>query len=61
MSTSKNLTMRDPDETKTDTDYYRSYPLVLVRLSQIDRDALSDVLSVSWRLAVAKAGTRRRP
>jgi hypothetical protein len=37
------------------TDYYRKYPLVLVRLSRIDSDALRDVLSVSWRLTSAKA------
>jgi hypothetical protein len=42
------------------TDYYRPYPIVLVRLSRIDRDALHDLLSVSWRLTVAKTGTRRR-
>ena len=42
------------------TDYYRKYPLVLVRLSRIDRDALRDLLSVSWRLAAVKAGKRRR-
>jgi len=40
------------------TDYYRSYPLVLVRLSRIDRDALRDVLSVSRRLTLAKARTK---
>lgn len=40
------------------TDYYRSYPLILARLSKIERDALRDLLSVSWRLAVSK--TRRR-
>jgi hypothetical protein len=37
------------------TDYYRGHPLVLVRLSRIERDALRDVLSVSWRLTLAKA------
>jgi hypothetical protein len=42
------------------TDYYRPYPIVLVRLSRVDRDALHDLLSVSWRLAVAKAGRRGR-
>ena len=42
------------------TDYYRPYPIVLVRLSRLDRDALRDLLSVSWRLTLAKAGTRRR-
>ena len=40
------------------TDYYRSYPVVLARLSRIDRDALRDLLSVSWRLAVAKIRKR---
>ena len=42
------------------TDYYRKYPLVLARLSQLDRDALRDLLSISWRLSLAKAGKRRR-
>jgi hypothetical protein len=40
------------------TDYYRPYPVVLVRLSHLDRDALRDLLSVSWRMTVEKA---RRP
>ena len=39
------------------TPYYRPYPVVLVRLSRVDRDALRDLLSVSWRLADLK--TRR--
>jgi hypothetical protein len=47
--------MEDAPQTYYVTDYYRSYPVVLVRLSRIDRDALRDVLSVSWRLALAKA------
>jgi hypothetical protein len=42
------------------TDYYRRYPLVLVRLSTIDRDALRDVLSGSWRLTAAKIPKRRQ-
>jgi hypothetical protein len=42
------------------TDYYRPYPVVLVRLAHIDTDALRDLLSMSWRLTVAKAGNRRR-
>ena len=44
------------------TEHYRKYPVVLVRLTRVDRDALADLLSGSWRLAVAKtrsAGTRR--
>jgi hypothetical protein len=48
----------DAPETYYLTDYYRKYPLVLVRLARIDRDALRDVLSVSWRLTKAKAGKR---
>jgi hypothetical protein len=44
----------DAPETYYLTDYYRKYPLVLVRLSHIDRDALRDVLSVSWRLTLPK-------
>jgi hypothetical protein len=40
------------------TDYYRRYPLVLARLARIDRDALHDLLSVSWRLTMAKTRTR---
>jgi hypothetical protein len=37
------------------TDYYRPHPVVLVRLARIDRDALRDLLSVSWRLTLRKA------
>ena len=52
--------MADAPETYYLTDYYRSYPLVLVRLSRINRDALRDLLSGSWRLATAKAKARKR-
>ena len=41
------------------TDYYRTYPLVLVRLSRIEPDALHDLLSVSWRMTTAKSRRRR--
>ncbi len=51
--------LEDAPQTYYLTDYYRPYPLVLVRLSQIDRTALRDVLSVSWRLTAPKARTRR--
>jgi hypothetical protein len=40
------------------TEYYRRHPVVLVRLARIDRDALRDLLAMSWRLAVAKGRTR---
>jgi len=54
----RELLLEDAPDTYYVTDYYRKYPLVLVRLSRIDRDALRDLLSVSWRLTVAKAGKR---
>src|SRR5262249_22815089 len=52
------LLLEDAPETYYVTDYYRKYPLVLVRLSHIDRDALHDLLSVSRRLTLAKTRTR---
>src|SRR5262245_27486133 len=42
------------------TDDYRKYPVGLVRLSRITRDALHDLLSSSWRLTLAKAPRPRR-
>jgi len=50
--------LEDAPDTYYLTDYYRPYPLVLVRLSRVDRDALRDLLSTSRRLAMEK--TRRR-
>jgi hypothetical protein len=50
--------IEDAPETYYLTDYYRRYPLVLVRLSRIEPDALRDVLSVSWRLTLPKARGR---
>ena len=52
--------LQDAPDTYYLTDYYRGHPVVLVRLSRIDRDALRDLLSVSWRLTVAKARRRGR-
>jgi len=46
--------LEDAPETYYVTDYYRKYPLVLVRLSRVDRAALADLLSVSRSLALAK-------
>jgi hypothetical protein len=53
--------VEDAPETYYLTDYYRSYPLVLVRLSRVGPDALRDLLSVSWRMATVKARKRRPP
>jgi hypothetical protein len=50
--------LEDAPDTYYLTDYYRSYPVVLVRLANVDQDALRDLLSVSWRLTVAKARKR---
>ena len=51
----------DAPETYYLTDYYRTHPVVLVRLARIDRDALRDLLTMSWRLSLAKSRNRRRP
>ena len=52
--------LEDAPHTYYVTDYYCGLPVVLVRLARIDREALRDLLTVSWRLTLAKAG-RRRP
>ena len=51
--------LEDAPETYYLTDYYRNHPVVLVRLSRVDRDALRDLLSVSWRLTALKAKKRK--
>lgn len=52
--------LEDAPDTYYVTDYYRPYPLVLVRLSRVDRDALHDLLSTSWRLTTANSRRRVR-
>ena len=47
--------LADAPDTYYLTDYYRPHPVVLARLSRLDRDALRDLLAVSWRLTMAKA------
>ena len=42
------------------TEYHRKHPVVLVRLSRLHEDALRDLLTMSWRLTLAKTGARRR-
>src|SRR5262245_32350531 len=54
------LLLDDAPETYYVTDYYRKYPLVLVRLSRIGEDALRDLLKMSWRLTALKSQPRRR-
>ncbi|HEY3645949.1 MAG TPA: MmcQ/YjbR family DNA-binding protein [Gammaproteobacteria bacterium] len=41
------------------TPHYSKYPMVLVRLSHIDRTSLRDLLERSWSFAGAKAGPAR--
>ena len=36
------------------TDFYRCYPMILVRLSSVDRNTLSDLLEQAWRLTAPK-------
>jgi len=43
------------------TDYYRRWPLVLARLQRLDRDALRDLLTVSWRLTASKTSRGGSP
>jgi len=53
--------VEDAPDTYYLTDYYRRYPLVLVRLSRVNPDALHDLLSVSWCMTTAKARKRCPP
>jgi hypothetical protein len=53
--------LEDAPDTYYVTDYYRPYPVVLVRLSQLDRRALHELLAVSWRMALEKAMRRSGP
>jgi hypothetical protein len=52
--------LEDAPETYYLSDHYRIHPVVLVRLSRVDRDALRDLLRVSWRLTLLKARQRGR-
>ena len=51
----RNWLLQEAPDTYYVTDYYRRHPVVLVRLTRIDRDALRDLLSVSWRLTLPKS------
>ena len=41
------------------TDHYLSYPMVLVRLGQVDRSVLKALLLVAWEFASSKTKTSR--
>ena len=40
--------------------HYVNYPVVLVRMSRINQDALRDLLEMSWRFAMSKEKARGR-
>ena len=42
------------------TDHYVDYPVVLVRLPRVDRDALRDLLGMAWRFESTRAKPRAR-
>jgi hypothetical protein len=54
----RELFIEEAPDTYYLTDYYARYPLVLVRLCRIEADALRELLSMSWRLTMAKARPR---
>ena len=51
--------LADAPDTYYLTDYYRKYPLVLVRLQRIDDTALAELLGMSRRLTVPKTRAAR--
>ena len=52
--------IEDAPDTYYLTEYYRRYPLVLVRLERISRAALRELLSLSHRLTLPKTRLHRR-
>jgi hypothetical protein len=55
----RDLFLEDAPDIYYVTDYYRTHPVVLVRLSRLDRHALRDLLAMSWRLTVVKVRRSR--
>jgi hypothetical protein len=50
--------LEDAPETYYLTDYYRRWPVILVRLSRVTPEALRELLTISWRLTGEKVGRR---
>ena len=48
--------LEDAPDTYYMADYHRPHPVVLVRLSRIDEDALRDLLATARRVTLRKAG-----
>jgi hypothetical protein len=51
--------IEDAPDTYYVTEYHRKHPVVLVRLSRLHPDAVRDLLTMSWKLTLAKSGARR--
>jgi hypothetical protein len=51
----RELFLEEAPETYYVTDFYEKYPLVLVRLSELNDDALRELLSVSRKMALKKS------
>ncbi|HEY7169742.1 MAG TPA: hypothetical protein VH417_02785 [Vicinamibacterales bacterium] len=56
----REMFIEDAPETYYLTEFYRPYPLVLVRLERVTRDAIRELLSSSHRLTLPKTRLRRR-
>ena len=56
----RELFIEEAPDTYYLTDYYRRYPLVLVRVQRVTREALRELLSSSHRLTLPKTRLRRR-
>ena len=52
--------LEDAPETYYLTDYYRPYPLVLVRLQHVTPEALRELLAASRRLTLPKTRRKRQ-
>ena len=55
----RELFIEDAPDTYYLTDYYRRYPLVLVRLQRVTEEALRELLSSSHRLTLPKTRLRK--
>jgi hypothetical protein len=56
----RELFIEDAPETYYLTDYYRKYPVVLVRLQRVTQEALRELLLSSRRLTLPKTRLRQR-
>jgi hypothetical protein len=54
------LLAEDPD-TYYLKEHYVNYPVVLIRLSRVNADAMRDLLAGAWRIVSAKSKRRKRP